>query len=145
MEINVFLEKLFEKSEKKDVGVMGDNGNIIPKEGRKIQRAFLDSYHNEEERYVIDFADNRAKEGWLQFDTRQDAPYYGVWVNPIKLQTLNYAEGDWSLVTCDGKENYNREIQSMIDFHDEGKICTVITENGSSTVYRQDRNKFFIE
>ena len=136
MEINVFLEKLFENSDKKD---------LVNKEGRKIQRAFLCSYDNEQERYVIDFADNRVKEGWLQFDTRQDAPYYGVWVNAKKLQTLNYAEGDWSLVTCDDKESYNHEIQSMIDFHDEGKICTVISEDGSSTVYRQDRDKFFIE
>jgi len=33
----------------------------------------------------------------------------------------------------------------MIDFHDEGKICTVISEDGRATVYRQDRDKFFIE
>ena len=46
---------------------------------------------------------------------------------------------------CDDKKSYNHEIQSMIDFHDEGKICTVISEDGRATVYRQDRNKFFIE
>ena len=41
MEINVFLEKLFEKSEKTDIGVMGDDGNIIRKEGRKFRELSL--------------------------------------------------------------------------------------------------------
>jgi len=135
MDISQILEKLFNDSEKKDLG---------NKKGRKIQRAFLCSFDNSDERYLIDFADNRVKEGWKQFDTRQDAPYFGVWVNPKKLQTLTYAEGDWSLVTCDSKESYNHEIQSMIDFYDEGKICTVISEDGSATVFRQERAKFFI-
>ena len=104
MEINELLEGLFADIEKKKIGrIVGEKKSdgtyeIVDKEGRVIQRAFRPS-----ERYVVDFADNRTQEGWMQFDTNQDAPYYGVWVNPAKLQTLSYAEGDWSLVTCENK------------------------------------------
>ena len=145
MEINVFLDRLFGKKEKQDVARFGDDGELVVRQGRKIQRAFLDSYNNEQERYIVDFAENRLKEGWLQFDTRQDAPYFGVWMNPLKLQTLSYAEGDWSLVTCDDKDSYNQEIESAIEFYDEGRIALAIDRDGNSTEYRQDRTKFFVD
>lgn len=138
MEINELLEALFADAEKKPIGRMVGE-EIVQKEGRVIQRAF-----GESERYAVDFADNRTKEGWMQFDTEQDAWYYGVWVNPAKLQTLTYAEGDWSLVTCESKEWYNAELEDMCRFHDEGFEAKVIDETGQMTVFRQDRAKFFI-
>ena len=146
MEINELLEGLFADVEKKKIGrIVGEKKSdgtyeIVDKEGRVIQRAFRPS-----ERYVVDFADNRTQEGWMQFDTGQDAPYYGVWVNPTKLQTLSYAEGDWALVTCESEEWYNAELLDMCEFHDEGRIATGIdTKTGQVTIYRQDRTKFFI-
>jgi len=38
--------------------------------------------------------------GWKQWDTYQDAPYLGAWVNPEKRMLLVYAEGDLSLTVC---------------------------------------------
>src|SRR5438132_508470 len=78
---------------------------------KQIRRAFLPS-----ERYGVDFAEDFKAEGWEQFDTDQDAHYFGVWVNRGRLQTLTYAEGDWTLVTCSDREHYNAEISDAIKF-----------------------------
>ncbi len=72
------------------------------------------------DRYRFDFdADFRAA-GWLQFDTNQDASYYGVWVNPKLLRTLSYCEGDVYLVLCPDAQHYNAEIEAACKFHGEG-------------------------
>ena len=105
--------------------------------GRVLHRGFQST-----ERYIVDFAPD-FKDGWQQFDTKQDAPYFGVWVHPGKLITLTYAEGDWTLVVCSDKEDYNSEIQSMIDFYEEGFVAITYDETGK-TVYRQNRQEFFI-
>ena len=107
--------------------------------GNKIHTMFLPSY-----RYAVDFADDFHSEGWQQFDTSQDAHYFGCWVNPGKFMTLCYAEGDWSLVVCEDREHYNAEVQSMIDCYAEGFIAKAIDQDGSMTIYRQEREKFLI-
>ena len=108
------------------------------KRNNNIYRGFMPS-----ERYIIDFAPDFIMEGWKQFDTDQDAHYFGCWVNPVKFMTLTYAEGDWSLVICHNKDQYNQEVQNMIDFYDEGFEFKTIDENGI-TEYRQDRTMFLI-
>ena len=103
----------------------------------------LYDFSHHAERYLVDCADDFTTLGWQQFDTEQDASYFGVWVNPLTYQTLSYAEGDWSLVCCDSPAAYNAEVQSMIDFYDEGFIAKTIGDDGV-TVYRQDRSTFLM-
>lgn len=109
----------------------------------EIRRAFMPS-----ERYVIDFADDFAAEGWEQFDTDQDAHYFGVWMNKGGRQTLTYAEGDWTLVTCPDWDHYRAEVEDAIRFHGEGFIAKVIdVDRGPGipnlvTTYQQDRQRF---
>lgn len=55
--------------------------------------------------------------GWKRYPTRQDAWYYGVWVNAAQLETLCYCEGDVSHVTCDSREQFDAELKSMAAFH----------------------------
>ncbi len=95
-----------------------------------------------DERYVVDFAPDFASEGWKQFDTDQDAHYFRVWVNPEKLLTLTYAEGDWSLVVCPDADHYNAEIKDACEFYGEGFEFIVIDQDGASTKYVQDRAQF---
>jgi len=128
MHIQKFLAAIF-KGEEKGVDDLGN----------EIVRCFYPT-----ERYVIDFAEDYHDLGWKQFDTDQDAHYFGTWVNPKTLQELCYCEGDWSLVTCKDVEHYNAKIKSMIEFYGAGKIATVISDR-QATVYRQDREKFFIK
>ena len=106
-----------------------------------IYRAFLS-----DERYTVDFADDFKSEGWEQYDTDQDAWYFGIWVNKSKLMTLSYAEGDWSLVICSDAEHFNAEITGANKFYDEGRIALVIDAvDGSATEFKQDREGFFIK
>jgi hypothetical protein len=106
--------------------------------GNTIYRAFLPS-----ERYRIDFADDFTAEGWLQFDTDQDAEYFGVWVNPVSFRTLTYAEGDWSIVECHDAGHYNSEVADAIRFYGEGFEFKTVGPEGI-TEYRQDRSRFLV-
>lgn len=98
------------------------------------------------DRYVVDFAEDRKAGGWEQFDTDQDAWYFGMWVNAVKWLTLTYAEGDWYLVVCPDREHYLAEIRHAIEFYGEGEIARVFDLSAhTETVYRQDREVFLRE
>jgi hypothetical protein len=124
------LEK-FMKLQKKD--------NLLNENGCEIHRVFMD-----DERYTVDFASDFTAEGWEQYDTDQDAPYFGVWINQKKLLTLTYCEGDWSFVVCPNADAFNAEIQKMNTFYGSGFIAKVIDTDGSMTVLEQDRQSFLI-
>ncbi len=95
------------------------------------------------DRYRFDFELCPSKEGWLQYDTREDAHYFGVWVHKERRMIVTYAEGDIGVTYCPSVESFNRDIRRMNEFYDEGRIATAIGEDGV-TVYRQDREQFFI-
>jgi hypothetical protein len=108
--------------------------------GVQLYRTFMPA-----ERYIVDFADDFSSGGWRQYDTNQDASYFGVWVNPDLLCGLTYVEGDWHLETCPSAEEYNAMIRRMNAFYDDGQVATVIdADDGSVTVYRQDRGAFLL-
>lgn len=104
--------------------------------GQDIWRTYWDR-----DRYMVDFADNFKAEGWQQYDTDQDAHYFGVWVNPDRLQTLTYAEGDWSLIQCDNQSAYQAELAGMAKFYGSPPPAfTVIdTETATITKHYQER------
>jgi len=105
--------------------------------GARIYRAHADS-----ERYEIDFAPDFTSQGWAQFDTDQDAHYFGVWVNWAQMRTLTYAEGDWSLVECENREQYLAEVRGMIEFYGAGRVARCIGDDGSVVDVVQDRSHF---
>lgn len=104
---------------------------------RSVYRMFWPS-----ERYVVDFAED-FNDGWQQYDTDQDAHYFGVWVNPRRRMILSYTEGDWRLVVCNSYTTYNMELREMNHFYGEGFIAKAIDKSGI-TVFRQNRDKFFV-
>jgi hypothetical protein len=69
---------------------------------------------NAGDRYAYDFGPCRA---WIQFDTRQDAIYFGVWVNPDNRQIFTYCEGDRILVTCPTPESFRTELIDAKEFY----------------------------
>ena len=110
--------------------------------GNKITRGFVFCG----ERYFFDFEYCKPSNGWKQFDTDQDAWYFGMWVNPVKLQTITYAEGDIIIVDCPDVEHYNAEIEDAIKFYGEGyEFKAIDMEEKTCTTYRQDRTMFLIE
>lgn len=92
----------------------------IKDEHRTIYGMFFPS-----ERYLIDFAEDFHSEGWKQYDTWQDAPYFGVWTNKTLRCILTYAEGDWSLVKCDTDEAYLMEYNEADAFYQREKTVSV--------------------
>lgn len=80
--------------------------------GNTIFRSFRST-----ERYQFDFHLCTKKEGWCQYDTSQDAWYFGVWVHPGKRVILTYAEGDITVVKCPTDESYHAELKHMAEFY----------------------------
>lgn len=124
--VNQFAERLFT-----------DEPETSPR-GNAVRRAFMPS-----ERYIVDFAEQFAAEGWEQFDTDQDAPYFGFWINKTTLRTLTYCEGDWTFVSCPDAAHFNAEIEDAIKFYGEGFIAKAFDADGMTT-YRQERQQFLI-
>jgi hypothetical protein len=55
--------------------------------------------------------------GWQQYDTDQDAWYFGIWINPKKLETFTYAEGDTSHVIAPSIEAFCAELARLYQYH----------------------------
>lgn len=107
--------------------------------------------------YLFDCQLCKAEEGWEQFDTNQDAWYFGIWVNPQRREIVTYAAGDVTRVICLDAAHYNAELKSMCEFYGEGfemiachamesfqHLMLGTEPKGQATVYRQDRQRFFI-
>ena len=56
-------------------------------------------------------------DGWKQFDTWQDAPYFGVWVNSATRQIMTFAEGDETLVTAPDESAFDAELSDCVEFY----------------------------
>jgi hypothetical protein len=65
------------------------------------------------DRYLFDFRVCAPAFGWVQYDTDQDASYFGVWVHAEERLTFTYCEGDLSLVQCETEESFQAELKDM--------------------------------
>ena len=84
---------------------VNERGNTIIRHFRSIDK------------YEFDFRLCTKPKGWRQYDTNQDAWYFGVWVHPEKRVILTYAEGDISVVKCPTDESYHAELKNMAEFY----------------------------
>jgi hypothetical protein len=87
----------------------------------------------EGDRYIFDFNICTAGKGWAQFDTQQDAAYYGNWVNPTSLEIMAYIEGDVVRHQCENGAEFAAEIRRMSAWHMEndgkpGRIDDMMNE-----------------
>lgn len=87
------------------------------KHGNQVYSGFI----GEHDRLEFDFGPCSSENGWKQFDTDQDAWYFGVWVNIEKRMTVTYAEGDLTVITCANLESFRAELEDMekAEFYDE--------------------------
>lgn len=105
-------------------------------------RRLLDALVMEGNRYVMDsFLVFSRRPGWRQYDTENDAWYFGTWVNPVSWQVVTYAEGDLTLdqyLTADDMKKtlldmadfYGEQPASMIVLHEDGTREDVFDING---------------
>jgi len=93
--------------------------------------AIARTFHPEIDRYVFDMRRCVFDDGWEQYDTNQDASYFGVWVRLSTRETVTYAEGDITHVTAPTDEAFAAELASMADFYGAPPAAfTVITGEG---------------
>jgi hypothetical protein len=103
--------------------------------GNKIEYFRCDS-----ERYFFDFRVCTSAQGWAQYDTDQDAWYFGVWVHKDRRLVLTYSEGDLSLVTCASLESFAAELTNMGEFYGAAPPMAVSIDNkGQMTEYYDTR------
>jgi len=107
----------------------------INEQGHRTRKAFLDA-----DRYLFDF--NLDGE-WEQFDTEDDAAYFGVWLNKAKLRTLAYIEGDLIFTQCVDAAGYDAKISALCAFHQAAPAFVGI-KPASVTKYYQDRSALYI-
>ena len=105
----------------------------INERGNLVERSF----HEARDRYHYDFDQCR---GWTQYDTNQDAWYFGIWVNPETRQILTFAEGDETLVTCPTADSYHAELADMAAFYGSPPPAfKSISQDGTLTEYFDKR------
>ena len=92
------------------------------------------------DRYIFDFDYCASKKGWKQYDTDQDASYFGIWVHLEDRLILTYCEGDLTLVDCPDNEHLKSELDSMAEtYGDPPPAFKVIDGDGTLTHYFDER------
>jgi len=72
------------------------------------------------DRYQFDFKDCTYTNGWVQCDTYQDAPYFGIWANLTSRQIVTYTEGDITRVVCVNDDEFRTAMLDMLLAYDAG-------------------------
>lgn len=99
----------------------------------------IDRGNNHIDRYYYDERLTSA-DGWQQYDTDQDAWYFGVWINTKKLETFTYAEGDTRHVIAPNVEAFRAELADLYKFYPQAPAFRSIdTETGQVTHYYEDK------
>jgi hypothetical protein len=104
--------------------------------GNKLVAGFL--LHAD--RYQFDFTHCTPAKGWKQYNTSQDASYFGVWVNLELRETVTYCEGDLSVVRCEDDAHLKAELDSMAEFYgDPPPMAVAYDADGTETEYYDPR------
>lgn len=74
------------------------------------------------------------EQGWQQYDTDQDAWYFGVWVHLQKREIFTYAEGDRSMVQCATPEAFAAELVRMAAFYGDPPPAFSVIDAQSGTL-----------
>lgn len=82
--------------------------------------------------------DENLGEGWDQYDTDQDAWYFGVWVNIARRKVFTYAEGDRILEIADTQEAFIALLHDMDRFYGKAPPMAVCFDDiGMTEMYIQ--------
>lgn len=65
------------------------------------------------ERYFYDFKLCLTEDGWRQYDTEQDASYFGIWVHETERIIVVFAEGDEFISVYSTQEAFVQELKRM--------------------------------
>ena len=88
----------------------------------------------EGDRYRFDFGYCAPFKGWKQYDTTQDAWYFGCWVNIKELSVVTYAEGDVTVKLLDNEESMKKELDRMQECYGDPPPALVALDLENKTV-----------
>jgi len=71
------------------------------------------------DRYAFDCGPCSHANGFAQVDTRQDAPYYGIWCSPTKRTIVSFCEGDVTTRVCETDDEFVSQIRELAQWNDE--------------------------
>ena len=73
--------------------------------------------------------------GWEQYDTDQDAWYFGVWVNKTERKVFTYAEGDRILEIADSQDAFIELLQRMEKFYGKAPPVAIGIDNSGTIAF----------
>lgn len=71
------------------------------------------------DRYKYDFRQCKSSAGWAQLDTKQDASYFGNWINPLTFELMSYCEGDTTHTKCESEADFIATVRECVQWHAE--------------------------
>ena len=86
------------------------------------------------ERYFFDFNICTHENGWVQYDTDQDASYFGIWVHMKERAICTYAEGDLYLVVHASEDSFRGGLKELADFHGDPPPAFVVIDGNTGSV-----------
>jgi hypothetical protein len=92
------------------------------------------------DRYKVEAKIAKRSDGWRQYDTDQDASYFGVWVNVEMMAVLCFAEGDLDLTLDATRKDFAESLKALGEFHGEPPPAFIaISDTGEVTEYFDPR------
>ena len=77
------------------------------------------SFHLNRDRYHYDYTECTASKGWMRITTGQDAPYFGLWLQPFTRTVKSYIEGDEETAQAETDEELTRYVLDAVQWNAE--------------------------
>lgn len=101
---------------------------VDEEEGKGLRSCFsgLDSRYPMDSIYLV-------PHGWKQYDTAQDAPYFGVWYHPEFRIFVTYAEGDITIEFAKTDAGWEELKKAYADFYGAPPPAFLSLDEGAMT------------
>ncbi|MGY3947268.1 hypothetical protein BJP24_15480 [Aeromonas allosaccharophila] len=87
----------------------------------------IDRGSHQADRYYYDRT--LLAQGWQQYDTEEDAWYFGIWIHAEMLETFTYADGDTNHVTAPNIEAFRSELARLYKYHPQAPAFISIDQD----------------
>lgn len=77
-----------------------------------------DEFRPDLSRYYFDNGEcNPTQTDFCQIDTWQDAPYFGIWADPVNLKITKFVESEVYRSEYDTEEEFTEKVEEILSFH----------------------------